>query len=375
MMTDEYKEFFPSTNSRLPSVSSNDKWSTLARTALNDSQHSFNALGPNTGFVGAGADLLLIDDPYASPQEAHSEAGRTNIWTFWKQSAKPRLHAESNVIVLFHRYHTDDLAGRLEQDGIEDGRPWRIFRFAAEGDGQPNDPMKRKEGELLSPRLTRSFIEEIKKDPTVWMGQFQGHPLPPGGGMFKEQWFTDNTVEGIPLNADGSLATVRRLRRWDVASTDGGGDYTVGTLFAESNGVYYIEDMVRGQWEPAERDRRIASTTHTDRATYGDGVQTILPEDPGAAGKSQGLAFVKLLAGFHVSLERESGSKIVRAGPLASQMAVGNVKIIRADWNAPMMSELCAFPYGLHDDIVDTCSGALNYLAENSNEYQVYSLR
>lgn len=368
----EYKEMFPSEDCRIPAVGQVEEWSTMIRSRRADSQPSFGALGLLTGFVGQGADTLLIDDPYASPQDALSEAMRNSVWMFWEASAKPRLNADSNVVVMFHRYHTDDLAGRLIADGKKDGRPWEILRFPAEADGGEDDPTGREIGELLSPRMKLDFIEQQKKNQHIWMGQFQGRPLPPGGGMFKRDWF--EIVDGIPLGPDNELQDATRVRRWDLAATSGGGDYTVGLRVALVDGMYYIEDMIRKQLSTPERDALTLSTAHCDVAEVGDDIEFGFPQDPGAAGKSQAFHHVQKFAGFRVYTEVESGNKIVRAGPFASQAAYGNVKLIRGDWNEAFLEEVSTFPYAKHDDVVDTASGAINRLAEHGQGHRVWLL-
>jgi predicted phage terminase large subunit-like protein len=50
----------------------------------------------------------------------------------------------------------------------------------------------------------------------------------------------------------------------------------------------------------------------------------------------------------------------VRAEPFSAQAEAGNVKVLRAAWNAAYFDELCAFPNGTNDDQVDGSSGAFN---------------
>lgn len=72
MQSDQFLRMFPSPDLRLPKITSAEEWATAARLARRDSQSSFKALGLQTGFVGEGADLLLVDDPYAAPEDARS---------------------------------------------------------------------------------------------------------------------------------------------------------------------------------------------------------------------------------------------------------------------------------------------------------------
>ena len=107
-----------------------------------------------------------------------------------------------------------------------------------------------------------------------------------------------------------------------MAGTGGAGDYTAGVLLSiDKAGHIYWRDVVRGQWEPRERDDRILKTAQND----GVGVQIWVPQERGGAGKSQADAWKRLLVGFSIKATLETGDKVVRAGPLAAQVNAGNV--------------------------------------------------
>src|SRR5699024_12290162 len=56
----------------------------------------------------------------------------------------------------------------------------------------------------------------------------------------------------------------------------------------------------------------------------------------------------------------ESGDKRTRASALAAQVNVGNVRMLRGDWNQTLLNALAVFPMGAHDDLVDAASRAYN---------------
>lgn len=172
--------------------------------------------------------------------------------------------------------------------------------------------------------------------------------------MFQRQWFT--FVDAVPAEA-------RRVRYWDQAATQGGGDYTVGALVAAKDGVFYVEDVVRGQWEVGERNQIRIATAERDKAQYAGTVRICLEQEPGSSGKEAAKSAIVQLAGHPVSADTVTGSKESRAEPLASQAAAGNVRVLRAKWNTAFLDELSEFPQGMHDDQVDATAGAFNKLA------------
>jgi predicted phage terminase large subunit-like protein len=85
-----------------------------------------------------------------------------------------------------------------------------------------------------------------------------------------------------------------------------------------------------------------------------------IPQDPGQAGKDQAQSLVKFLGGFSVQADPISGDKVTRAEPVASQVNVGNVMMLRAPWNDALKASLRVFPNGKHDDEVDALADAYN---------------
>ena len=60
----------------------------------------------------------------------------------------------------------------------------------------------------------------------------------------------------------------------------------------------------------------------------------------------------------------ESGPKTTRAFPVASQINVGNVSMLRSSWNLPFVEEMRMFPNGRHDDMIDALSRAFGEITE-----------
>lgn len=355
MQGEQYEALFPQVNRRLEKTPSQEEWSTQARLKRRDGQPSLKALGLQTGFVGQGADLLIVDDPYASASEVMSPIIRDSVWMFWEESAKVRLAQDANVVVMFHRYHMDDLAGRLmREEGLKaEGGDWELLRYATVADGEGDDPLGRPIGERLSPRMTDKWLEDMQRRSSIWLGQFQGRPIERNGAFFfvNRLQVVESAPEGLPL-----------CRAWDQASTEGGGDYTAGIKMAgpDTEGYFYITDVVRGQWSTDRRDRVIREAAINDGAECRiRGVQ-----DPGAAGVDARLAFLRNLAGWRVDIVRASGAKEVRADPMSSYVNAGMVRLVRGSWNRDFVEELRAFPKGRHDDQVDAAADAFNMLTQ-----------
>ena len=87
-----------------------------------------------------------------------------------------------------------------------------------------------------------------------------------------------------------------------------------------------------------------------------------IPQDPGQAGKTQVLYLTRELVGYSVESSPESGDKVTRAEPFASQVNVGNVVMLRGGWNTALIDEMRMFPNGSFDDQIDSLSRAFSHL-------------
>ena len=234
------------------------------------------------------------------------------------------------------------------------GHGWVKRRFVA-----PGDPSRAFVPARLddNPHLNREEYTKslMNLDPVTRAQLLSGDWEAYEGGMFHRHWF--DTVDAAPIDAE-------RCRAWDKAGTASGGDWTVGCLMAKaSDGTWFVEDVVRGQWSSFERERVIKTTTEADGAIHGRRYSVLIEQEGGSGGKHSAEITIKGLAGFAVHAERPTGEKSVRAMPLAAQAEAGNVKLVRGTWNRDFLDELCTFPSGTHDDQVDAASAAFNRLA------------
>ena len=339
------------------------------------------AAGVGGGLTGSGAHCLIIDDPIKNREEAESKSRRESIYEWYRSSAYTRLEDGGAIVVMHTRWHPDDLAGRLLKamaiDKLAD--QWTILTLPAiwERDDDPKsnaerlmeglppkqeDLLGRKEGEALWPeKYNEDDLEHIKANlgPYEWAALYQQLPYSRAGDFFKREWFV--IVEQPPAIEQ----IVRRVRYWDKAGTSGGGDYTAGVLMSVTkDGVYWVEHVVREQIGAALRDELIVETAKVDLARPGVMVEVWHQQDPGSAGMDSAMATNRRLAeaGAYAMYETVSGSKEVRAGPWATMCAAGNVRLVKAGWNADFIEEHAAFPKG-HDDQVDAASGAFAKLA------------
>ncbi len=241
----------------------------------------------------------------------------------------------------------DDWKGESGLIRCKDGNDWEVLCIQARCEVD-SDPLGRARGEYLWPEwFDRQHWAQFESNSRTWSSLYQQLPTPLDGDLFRP-----DQIQVIDALAAGRIDWVRG---WDFASTDGAGDFTAGPKLGRlPTGQYVIGDMVRGQWGPDRRDKALENTAALD----GRQVRISIPQDPGQAGKTQVLYLTRGMPGYRIVSSPESGDKIVRAEPFAAQVNVGNVLMLRGDWNKALIDELRSFPNGKHDDQVDGLSRA-----------------
>ena len=344
--SDAYREIFPAVALRQDSSAKGD-WRTTAGGVV----YATGSEGTITGF-GAGkmrpsgfGGAVIIDDPHKA-DEARSDTVRKNVIDWFQNTLESRKNdpARTPIILIMQRLHESDLAGFLLAGG--NGEQWEHIVLPAIGD----------DGEALWP--AKHSIEQLRvmerASPYVFAGQYQQRPAPPAGGEFKPDALA--TVEAIP-------AGTRFVRGWDLAGTDGDGDWTAGGLLGKlPDGRYVIADMARFREGPEVVEASVRATAQRDGKT----TTVAMPQDPGQAGKSQARSYTRMLAGYQVSSKPVTGDKVTRARPFAAQVNVGNVLILAGGWNRPLIDEMRNFPNGSHDDQIDALATAFEELENNS---------
>lgn len=160
------------------------------------------------------------------------------------------------------------------------------------------------------------------------------------------------------------LRLVREVRYWDLAATEPGDtnpdpDWTVGVhmgLTQSGRPVVVHVKRVRRNADGVEDTVKAAAQVD------GKNVPVRISQDPAQAGKAQITSYTKLLAGWDIDGVRETGDKVLRAGPFAAQQRRGQVLVVRGAWNHDYFEILEGFPTAVHDDDVDASSGAYNFL-------------
>ncbi len=210
-------------------------------------------VGRNTSLTGNPVDKLIIDDLYKDAGEGNSPIIRQNCIDWYNTTAESRLHNDSQQLIVFTRWHEEDLIGYLESkeevrtlsslDEVDqDFKGWYKINYEAIKTGEPTELDPRAKGEALWPE--RHSVEKLEKtrarDPEIFECLYQGNPESREGqlyGPFK-------TYNTLPVHNGVYNYT-------DTADT--GQDYLCSINYAKGqDGFAYVTDILYTQ-EPMEK--------------------------------------------------------------------------------------------------------------------------
>lgn len=323
------------------------------------------AVGVGGGITGFGGDLIIIDDPVKSREEAESETYRDKCWDWYNDDIHTRLEPGGSIVLIMTRWHDDDLAGRLLKTMKEEGggEQWEVVNLPALA--EENDPLGRAEGEALCPeRYDVSALEAKKKQIGAYSfaALYQQRPTPAEGALFKRDWFpADHVLDKAPEG-------LRWARGYDLAvSIKTSADYTASFRCAfDRDGNLYIADGFRKRIEYPEQRRYVV------RKMVSEGKQTQHGIEKALHGQAfvQDLRTVPAVRGIAFKAVKVENDKYTRALPWANLAEEGKVYLIKGPWISEFMDEILRFTGkgDTHDDQVDAVSIAVQLLSKKSGK-------
>ena len=214
-----------------------------------DHKGFLKAVGRKGQLTGEAVDMVIMDDLYSNSIEGNSPVIRDEVGEFYSSVVKTRVHNTTQELIVFTRWHEDDLIGRImaseevitlnSMDDIRDGyQGWYIVNFEAikESDPTPLDP--RSMGEPLWPeKHSRELLEaKRKRDPHTFECMYQGHPSSREGLLYGDNF---RTYETLP-DKD------KILRKANYTDTADKGEDKLCSICYEvgADGMVYVVDVL-----------------------------------------------------------------------------------------------------------------------------------
>ena len=333
----EYERVFP--NVRLAADSkAAGRW---------ESNHGgeYFAAGVGGAITGRGADLLVIDDPH-SEQDALSPSVLESHYEWYTSGPRQRLQPGGAIVLVMTRWSIKDLTGKLlEAQGRDDETDqWEVVEFPAIINEKPMW------GNFWSLKGLMGVKASIPL--TKWQAQWMQAPTSEEGAIIKREWWKKWEKEDIP-----HLQYI--IQSYDTAfSSKETADYsaitTLGVFEPEegSKPNLILLDAKRGRWNFPEL-KEIAQTEYK----YWE------PEAILIEAKASGMPLTHELqkAGIPVINYTPSrgNDKHSRVNSVAPLFESGAIWAPTKKFAEEVIEECAAFPFGDHDDYVDSTTQAL----------------
>lgn len=204
----------------------------------------FKTVGVGGALTGEPVDVLIMDDIYKDAKTAWSSTVRESVSDWYDTVAETRLHNNSQQLIVFTRWHEDDLAGTLlrqqgEYHPTENPNGWVVVIYQAIKQGSPTEYDPRQEGEALwEERHNIEKLEAIRKrNPHVFDSLYQQDPKPSEGLMYDVGFAEYQTRP----------ATSYCIRKAYVDTADTGADYLCAIVYDETEIGNYLVDVLYTQ--------------------------------------------------------------------------------------------------------------------------------
>jgi len=296
--------------------------------------------------TGRGADLFIIDDPH-SEQDALSETAFDHAYEWYTSGPRQRLQPGGAIIVVMTRWGTKDLTGRLLKAQGEDvmSDEWEVVEFPAI---MPSDdplwPEFWNKDDLLKVKAALPLAK--------WNAQWQQKPTASEGAIVKKEWWNVWEEDEVPpvkyimqsydtAFSKKETADYSAITTWGVFEPEEGGpDHLI--LLDAKRGRYNFPELKQvaleehDYWEP---DMVIIEAKATGTPLTDELRRTGIPVMNYTPGKGR--------------------DKVTRMHTVAPLFEAGMVWAPDKKFAEEVVDEVASFPYGDHDDYVDSMTMAL----------------
>ena len=304
------------------------------------------AAGVGGAITGRGADLLIIDDPH-SEQDAMNMSALERAYEWYTSGPRQRLQPGGKIVCVMTRWNTKDLTGILLKNQSEPkSDQWDLVEFPAiMPSGDPVWPGYWKLEELESVKASLSLGK--------WNAQWMQNPTSEEGAIIKREWWQHWDKDDLPVLDHVIQSYDTAFMKKETA------DYSAITTWGifreneDSSPQMILLDAMKERLEFPEL-RRVAK----EQYDYWQ-PETVLVE-----AKASGLPLTYELRNMGIPVVNYTPSrgndKHTRVNSVAPLFESGKIWApTDKQFAQEVMEECAAFPYGDHDDLVDSMTQAV----------------
>jgi len=305
----------------------------------------YYAAGVGSAITGRGADLLIIDDPH-SEQDALNMASMERAYEWYTSGPRQRLQPGGAIVVVMTRWNMKDLTGMLLKSQKElKADKWHLIEFPAIlPSGKPVWPEYWKKDELEGVKASISIGK--------WNAQWMQNPTAEEGSLIKREWWkvwekdTMPPLEHVIQSYDTAFlkkesADYSAITTWGVFRPD-----------QDSPPNLILLDAVKDRLEfPELRKKAMEQYRYWNP-------ETVIIES-----KASGLPLTYELRKMGIPVinftPSRGNDKHARVNACAPIFESGQIWAPDMKFAEEVVEECASFPYGDHDDLVDSTTQAV----------------
>lgn len=369
IMTDNtYTDIFPNTQLNTKNVVTvNNYLRNSDEFEVVNCKGGLKAVGRGAGLTGFTVDVSILDDVYKDLQEGNSPVIRESAWDWYTSVIRTRLHNDSQELIVFTRWHNDDIIGRIQKkekvveiksfSEIEtlEKDTWALVNFEAIKTNESSEIDERIIGSPLYPQKhsLEKLLNTKTLDSEVFDCLYQGNPISLKGLLYPNGFKTYNELPS------------KIIRKAYIDTADSGSDYLCSIVYDDCNdGNAYVVDIIYTDEGAEITEKWVSNQLNTYKVNHVD-------IESNAGGKAFARNIEKetssYINAFHQKNNKES-RVISNAGNVANHV------IFPSDWSIrfPLFYEHIikfkkAFSSNKNDDCADTLTGVYEKLEKGSN--------
>jgi predicted phage terminase large subunit-like protein len=347
----QYRKVFPNVELN-PESKAAGRWET--RTKDGKMNGEYFASGVGGALAGRGADLFIIDDPH-SEQDAMSKTALEDAYEWYMTGPRQRLQPGGAIVMVMTRWSKRDLTGRVIKKMMEneDADQWEIIEL----------PAILPSGKPLWPNYWPLVeLEKIKASisPSKWAAEYLQNPTGEGASIINRDWVKIWKAKSAP-------AVDYIIQSYDTAFLKSErADFTAITTW----GVFYPEGKIEEELYGGQEAHLILLNSVKERFSFPELKECALKEynawEPDTViieGKASGMPLTQELRAVGIPVQNyipsKGGDKVARVNACTPLFSGGYVWFPEINWAEEVVDELCDFPNGEHDDLVDSTTQAL----------------
>ena len=306
------------------------------------------AAGVGGAITGRGADLLIIDDPH-SEQDAMSASAFDNAYEWYTSGPRQRMQPGGKIVLVMTRWSKKDLTGVLlnNQKDVK-GDKWEIVEFPAIiGNGKKKKPVWPQYWKMEE-------LEKVKATLPVgkWNAQWMQKPTSEEGALIKREWWQKWEKNDLP-------DCYYIIQSYDTAFLKKEtADYSAITTW----GVFYPNEDAKPNLILLDSVKDRFEFPELRRKAY-EQYEYWKPETVIVEAKASGLPLTYELRKMNIPVMNftpsKGNDKHARVNSVAPLFESGMIWAPEKKFAEEVIEECAAFPYGDHDDLVDSTTQAL----------------